>query len=138
MAKKHETTYVTYTEHEDGIWEAEYKPDIPVITLELAQQIVAERLNKQQGDPILLALHVPKDTSLITPEAQSYFAGPKGTEGLIAVSLIVNGTLDWETVKFLLLVKPSTYPVNTHVSLEEGKKFLSKKGAHGEPTGMPA
>jgi hypothetical protein len=128
MAKLRETTFVTYVEHSDGIWEGKYKDGIPVITLELAAQVVQERLNLQKGDDIRLTLWVPKDRGLISPEAQSYFAGPKGTQGLIAVGLLVDGPLDWLIIKFLLMVKPSSFPVNTFMDLEAASKWLLKQG----------
>jgi len=126
MKKTHETRWVIYTEHEDSIWEAEYLGDIPPITGELAKEIVAQR-RKLLPEPIRLVMHMPKDFGLFSKEARAYFAGREGTQGIIASAIIVDGFISWGLMKFLSIIQPSTFPVETFRDIEKAKKWLIKQ-----------
>lgn len=100
MSKTHRTTYVQYTEHTGSIWEATYETEdgtpLPVITDDIARQIVSERLAHQEERPVHMLLHADPKIHM-TWEAKIYLSSMKAMAGIATVAIVYDEQ-HWDVV----------------------------------------
>lgn len=116
MSKLHRTKYVLYAEYPDSIWAARYiaekgKPK-PIITGDIAREIVQERRSLQKDGPFRMLLHVDAKIDM-TWEAKIYLSGMEGMAG-VAAAAIVYEKKQWEVMAhFMPWIK--LFPIATKV-----------------------
>jgi PAS domain S-box-containing protein len=123
------TKYVKYLV--DGpIWEGMYKPDIPLIDLDIAHEIVRERLVWQDGKCILLLLHGEMKLRM-TPEARAYLASQEGSENIAAAAILFNSRTMAAVLNFLLLFQAKNLPLATFQNRLKARQWLLKASTIG-------
>lgn len=131
MNKVHDTPFVRYVLHDHSIIEATYKKGIPLITKELAQRIVSERLALQGGKPYRLLLHGDIEAH-ISAEAKRFFSSPEGTAGIVAAAILVNRWSLLAVSKFIMAFQRSDFPMYIFRDTREAKNWLLKNSIQTE------
>lgn len=121
-----DTPHVHYTVDDDFIWEAQYKEGIGLITKEIAETIVADRLLYQGGKPCRLLLHGETKINM-TPAARRVFSGPEGTKGIAAAVILCNNWTARLVMGFLAFIKKSGPPMAIYQDDRLAKDWLRKR-----------
>lgn len=126
MSFEIQTPFLHYTVHDEFILEAEYKKDIPLITKEMAESILEERLLFQGGRSYRLLMHGETKVS-ITAAAKSHLSGPKGLEGIAAVAVLFDNWTVYNVVRFIARFKKSIIPIAIFRDHQSAKEWLLEK-----------
>lgn len=123
------TPLIHYTFHEGSLLEAQYQADIPLITKDIAEEIVAERLSFQGGRKYRLLLH--GETKLnITGAAKNYFSSEKGLEGISAVAILFDNWTIYTIMRFVARFKRTGPPMAIFREPAAARTWLETKEAN--------
>ena len=101
MEKSLDTPYVYYVLRDD-LLTSTYKKNTR-ITLEIAKDIVKDRLDFADHRPVLVLLY-SEGVKGIDKKARDYFSSEKGVEGLIAVACVVKNKFSSFITNFFLAI----------------------------------
>ena len=119
-----DTKYVKYIV--DGpIWEGMYKPNIPTIDLEIAKEIVRERLMLQGDKSIRLLLHGEVRVPM-TDQGRKYLAGPEGRQRIAAAAILFSSWTSSAVVNFVILINAKHFPLSAFQNRQRAKQWLLK------------
>lgn len=101
-----DTDYIYYWKREDQILEAKYKDDLTLITLEIAEKIVEDRLTIQQGQNFRILVNFPTRPLKLNPAARRYLDSGAGSPGIAAIAILnarerwAMGLICWFALRF--------------------------------------
>jgi hypothetical protein len=108
----------------DKILIGTYKKNL-IINLEVAQQIVQQRMSFTRGKK-LPAMIISHGVTSIDKPAREFLASEKGTEGLSATAIIVNSPFTKSMGNFFLIVNRARIPVKIFSNTSRAEKWLQQ------------
>ena len=94
-----------------------------VINLNVAKDMVKDRLMLSEGKPYLILVEIDK-IKAVENKARSYFASTEGTRQLIAAALIANSYLSRIIGNFFLTFNKPLIPTRLFTDREEARQWL--------------
>lgn len=121
-----DTPLVNYTFLGETIMEARYKSFTPMVTITTmcAEEIVMGRLDLQNGKVYHLLMDLVGIKLSMTKKARAVLMGPKGTEGLLSVAVVVNNRTQAWITNFILKFKRFNIPVRVFYSRAAALRWL--------------
>lgn len=119
----------------DNILIGTYKKNL-IINLEVAQQIVEQRLSFTEGKKFA-SMIICHGVISIDKAAREFLASEKGTHGLSATAIIVNSPFSSLMGNFFLMVNKTGIPVKIFSNTSKAKKWLQQfitpvSNSHGQ------
>lgn len=122
MAQQIDTSYVTYTLHQDDILEAMYKPGV-VVDEEVARVVVSERLAVQSGRSHFVMIGAFGDI-VMDRGARSYLAGPEGTKGIHAAAFLVQTSATVIIGRWIIVINRPQTPARLFTNRKRAMNWL--------------
>lgn len=122
MKSQCDTLYIHFS-LEDGLLTATFKKGLK-INLDIARKVVETRLKFTDHREIPVLIQSEGQVTM-NKEARDFLASPKGTEGLVAVAMVLKDAFDWAVGSFFVHLRKPAMPSRVFTRHDSAIRWLS-------------